>query len=282
MHTFVLILTFLITNSNEKINSFTTKKLQDLTETSFSINKQFIILEYNNNAERVFNSSIYFIFNKGEISSTKVYIYNSLEKINITDGEFYDYLNKTTLDGKKTIKISYDDQFYKDNCTFYIVLYEPYETYSDSVHVVNSLKNLNFDKELMYTSKISIELSFNFLIEKDFETYLHYQTTGNALITFGSSYYINIKNETGGILINSKFNVISGYIKIKPNVKYYAHVTIYPKKEYDFMNKAFSLRYEKYKNNILIQNELEITRKILAPRIFHFLKIYQVYQLMTQ
>ena len=49
-------------------------------------------------------------------------------------------------------------------------------------------------------------------------------------------------------------------------------ITINQKNVCDFNNTAFSLRFEKYKNNILIENDSEIIRKVLSPQYFTFFK----------
>ena len=100
------ILIYLIASSNSKDNSFNTIKLEDLKPTQFSMNNKYVIFEYDNNIKTEFNSSINFIFNVGEKSSTKVYIYDSLDKISMTDDGFEGYLNKTTLDSTKCFLIT--------------------------------------------------------------------------------------------------------------------------------------------------------------------------------
>ena len=262
-----LIIIFLIANSNTKDNSLTTIKLKDLTKTPFSMTDQYIIFEYENK-EREFNSSINFIFYKREKPSVKAYIYDSLDKIKINGSKFEDYLFETSLDSKDYIKISYDDDFYKDNCIFYIVLYDSSRTYNDTIYVVNSLKYLNFDNEIIFSSDFPI--SFNFLIQKDFQTYLHYQIKKVAIIY--SFIYINITNEKGEVLVNKNFDSVSDYIKIEPNVKYYAHIRISRDTLTDLTYGAFCLNYEKYKNNILVKDENEVKRLILSPQNYTFFK----------
>ena len=266
-HVCFLIIIFLISNSSSKDNPFTTKKLEDLTYTPFSLDNKFIIFEYDNK-ERLFNSSINFIFKKGNESSIKVYIYDSFDKINMTDDGFVDSLNETTLDSKYYIKISYDDDFYRDNCTFYLVLYDPSKTYNDSIYVVNSLKYLNLDNEITFGSNYAI--SFNFLIEKDYPTYFHYQT---VIPTFSFSFvYINITSENGENLLTHNCERESGYVKIEPNVKYYTHIQICRDIFTDKVNGAFSLNYEKYKNHILIKDDSEINRTMIISQRYTFFK----------
>ena len=68
----VLIFIFTFIRINTKENSIITVKLTDLKEKSFSLSNQIIIFEYENKIERIYNSSINFIFKYGEKSSTKV------------------------------------------------------------------------------------------------------------------------------------------------------------------------------------------------------------------
>ena len=178
LHILFLIFIYPIINTNTEVDSYITIKLKDLIERQFSMSKDFLIFEYENKDQRIFNSSINFFFNKGGKLTTKIYIYDSLDRIKRDSSsiyhEFIDYLYETSLDNKNHIKISYDDDFYRDNCTFYLVLYDILYIYSDTIYVVNSLKYLNFGDEITFTHSHSI--LFNFLIEKNFSTYLHYQT----------------------------------------------------------------------------------------------------------
>jgi len=276
IYTIFLILILLFTNSSSKDNSFTIIKLRDLTETSFSLNNQVIVLYYENNIQRIYNSSINLVFKYGEKSSTKVYIYDSLDKINnIKDNIFIDYLKETSLKDTKCIQISHDDSFYKDNCTYYIVLYDYSLSYSDSVYVINSLKYLTFENEFFYRINCSSELTFNFLIQKNYLTYLHYQTSGTGVSLFGNTYYINITNENGEILLNKKSDETSDYVRIEPNMKYFASITINigTYSQYYFPQKPeFLLNYEKYGYNILLEDEREVKRRILSPQHFSFFK----------
>ena len=191
-----------------------------------------------------------------------------MDKIKINGSKFDDYLFETSLDTKDCLKISYDDDFYKDNCIFYIVLYDSSRTYNDIIYVVNSLKYLNFDNEITFGSHFPISL--NFLIQKDFPTYLHYQTRNGNFIP--SYIYINITNEEGEELVNKNFDSVSDYIKIEPNVKYYAHIRISKNILTDLASGAFCLNYEKYKNNILVKDENEVKRLILSPQNYTFFK----------
>ena len=265
-HICFLFIIYLIGDSITKDNSFTTIKLEDLKEKQFSL-KKYVIFEYDNREQRIFNSSINFIFNTGNKPSTNVYIYDSLDKIIKTDSGFINYLNKTTLNSTKCIRISYADSFYRDNCTYYIVLYDISQKYQDSIYVVNSLKYLDFDNEIKFSCDFWI--SFNFLIEKDSLTYLHYQTSEIPYV-FYIPYNLNITNEKGEKFIDSNCNSISDYIKIEPNIKYFVHIRIFSPRDYSYLSRSFSLNYDKYKNNILIKDDTKITRQVLYPQNFTF------------
>ena len=272
IYSIVLIFILLFISTKAKENSITTIKLIDLKEQSFSLNDQIIIFEYENKIDRIYNSSINFIFKYGEKISTKVYIYDSLDKIkNDTENEFVNFLKETSLKEIKCISISSNDSFYNDNSTYYIVLYDFSQIYSDSIYVINSLKYLTFGNEFSYRINCSSEFTFNFLIEKTYSTYLHYQTCGAGSI-FGSSYYINITNEKGEILLNKSSDKTSNYIKIEPNIKYFVQIIIKSKKFYTFNKPEFLLNYEEYKGNILLKDEIEITKRILSPQHFSFFK----------
>ncbi len=262
MNIFFLILIILIMNSS----SITTIKLEDLKKTSFSLKNHIAVFEYENN-ERIFNSSINFIFSDQKKSSTKIYICESLDKVYKVGDKLTGCLYETTFDSNNYIKISYDDDFYKDNWKFYLLLYDSSKNYDDSVYVVNSLKYLNFNNEITFSSNFAI--SFNFLIEKDTPTYLHYQA--RPVFYKERCNYINITNEKGEELINNYFGSEVRYIKIEPNVKYYAHLKV-SKDSDGYTRGTFSLKYEKYKNNILLKDETKVSRPILIPQNYKFFK----------
>ena len=267
-----LIFIFTFIRINTKENSIITVKLTDLKEKSFSLNNQIIIFEYENKIERIYNSSINFIFKYGEKSSTKVYIYDSLDKIiNDYQNEFVNFLKESSLKETKCITISTNDSFYNDNTTYYIVLYDFAQAYSDSIYVINSLKYLTFGNSFSYRTNCSSELTFNFLVEISYSTYLHYQACGTGFLS-GSSYYIKIKNERGEILLDKSSSKASYYIKIEANIQYFVQVTINDKKSYIINKPEFLLNYEEYKDNFLLIDEREITRKILAPQLLLFFK----------
>ena len=62
-----------------------------------------------------------------------IYIYDSLDQIKRGDSGFINYLYETSLKGTKYFIISYDDSFYKDKSTYYIVLYDISTKYIDYI-----------------------------------------------------------------------------------------------------------------------------------------------------
>ena len=266
----------LLVNSNckENLNSYTIYTLKDLSETYFNLTNKIVVLKYVNDIQRVYNSSINFVFRYGEKSSTKVYIYDSLDKINQTENGFVDYLNETTLKGKQILKISYEEPFYKDNSIYYIVLYDNSQQYSDYVYVVNSLKDSTFENEFSFKLNCSEEITFNFMIQKSTSTYLHYQTSGTTTtIYYYNNYFITIRNDKGEKVIYEYGSGISGYVYIEPNRKYYAQITIKHNTITAIRNKPeFLLNYEEYRGNILLQDNSEIYKRILYRQHFYFFK----------
>ena len=66
--------------------------------TKFTLNNEFVILEYANDIKKDFNYEINFIFDEGNKPSTKVYCYDSKDKIEKGESGFINYLNKTSLE----------------------------------------------------------------------------------------------------------------------------------------------------------------------------------------
>ena len=272
---FFLLLVLLFINSNNKENSINPIKLNDLNEISFSFNQPIFVFEYENKIQRIYNSSINFIIKNEKEKSIKAYIYNSLDKvINDTENEFVNYLKEESLKETKNIKISYNESFYNDNSIYYLVLYNYGLTFSDlkfSVYVINSLKYLNFGNELSFKLNFISDLTFNFLIQKNHSTYLHYQTTGGGYL-FRRYYSINITNEKGEIIFNKESDKTSDYIKIESNVKYFIKITIEVVSNYEIPTPEFMINYEDYKYNILLDEEKRIRKRVLSPQNFYFFK----------
>ena len=70
----ILVFLFLNINSLSDISKDIIK-LKNLIKTKFNLDDEFVLFEYKNNMRKYFNSFINSIFDKGEKSSTKIYIY---------------------------------------------------------------------------------------------------------------------------------------------------------------------------------------------------------------
>ena len=266
---FIFLLLIISTiKSNKTNNSFNVIKLQDLTRIKFNLNNEFIVFEYYNNIHKLFDSSIFFIFDNGQRASTKVYIYDSLDKIKREESGFINYLYETSLKQTKYFKISHDDTFYKDKSTYYIVLYDISSTYIDYIFVVNSLNYLPLEKEISYKMTLDIQLPFNFIIQKNHSTYLHYQGRGINTILYEYAYYFRIKSENGETFIDEQSSGTSGYVKLEPNKKYYAQILIVKSSS----ETEFMLNFEKYKEIHLLEGDKEITVRALYAQHFSFFK----------
>ena len=246
-------------------------ELKDLTKTKFSLNNEFVLLEYKNSMENFFNSSINFIFDTGEKSSTKIYIYNSLDKIKRGDNGFINYLHETSLKGTKYFTISHDDSFYKDKTIYYFVLYDISTKYTDYIYVLNSLNYLPLEEEIYYQITFDIQLKFNFIVEKNYLTYLHYQARDITGLIYKTAYKFKIKNENGETFIDGENRGSCGYVEIKPNIKYFIEVELAQSssgsKETEFM-----LNFKKNKEKFLLEEGKEKEIRVLHPQSFSFFR----------
>ena len=102
---FILILFFIFSNIHSLSDiSKDIIELKDLTKIKFNLDNEFVLFEYKNNMEKYFNSSINFIFDNGEKSSTKIYIYDSLDEIKRGDNGFINYLHEASLKGQNILQ----------------------------------------------------------------------------------------------------------------------------------------------------------------------------------
>ena len=255
-------------NSNIDDESYTPIRLQDFTKINFNLNNEYLVFEYNNNIDKLFNLSIFFIFGEGKKASTKVYIYDSLKKIKRGESGFINYLYQTSLKESKYFKISYDDSFYKDQMTYYIVLHDISSPYSDFIYVLNSLNFFPLEEELSYNMPLDEYLLFNFIIQKNSSTYLHYQGRGIHTMLYEYAYIFRIKNEKDETFIDGQSTGLSGYVKIEPNIKYYVQVVIAKKDN----PTEFMLSFEKYKENHLLEYGKEKDIRVLYAQHFSFFK----------
>ena len=104
------------------------------------------------------------IFDEGNKPSTKVYYYDSKDKIKKGDSGLINYLNKTSLKETRVIKIPYDAPYYKNKATYYIVLYDISNRYTDYVYLLNSLSYLPLKDSIYFKNTLNFELHFNFLV----------------------------------------------------------------------------------------------------------------------
>jgi len=268
----IIILFFIFSNINSLSDiSKDVIELKDLTKTKFILDNEFVLLKYENNMEKLFNSSINFIFDNGEKSSTKIYIYDSLDKIQRGETGFINYLHETSLKGRKYFTISYDDSFYKDKTTYYFVLYDISTKYTDYIYVLNSLNYLPLEEEIYYQITFDIQLKFNFIVEKNYLTYLHYQARDITGLIYKTAYKFKIINENGETFINEENRGTCGYVEIKPNIKYFIEVELAQSssgsKETEFM-----LNFKKNKEKFLLEEGKEKEVRVLHPQSFSFFR----------
>ena len=264
---FSLIKFLLFTNSFLLLNSFSTIKLADFTKTSFTL-KEFVILEYTNNINKDFNYEINFIFDEGNKPSTKAFYYDSFDNIQRGDTGFINYVYATSLKETRILKISFNEPFYNDKKTYYIVLYDIFNTYTDSVYLLNSLSYFPLKNSFFYHNSLSQELHFNFLVQESDVKYLHYQAKEDIFIFAKYTSYFRITNELGERFYDNNCIGYSGYVKIMPNIKYFIETALYAKGDRD--NKEMLFKLEKYGRNILLEEDKEIERKILGQQYLTF------------
>ena len=269
---FILILFFIFSNIHSLSDiSKDIIELKDLTKTKFNLDNEFVLFEYKNNMEKYFNSSINFIFDNGEKSSTKIYIYDSLDEIKRGDNGFINYLHETSLKGTKYFTISYDDSFYKDKCTYYIVLYDISTKYIDYIYVLNSLNYIQLEEEIYYQITFDIQLKFNFIVEKNYLTYLHYQARDITGLTYKTAYKFKIKNENGETFIDEENRGTCGYVEIKPNIKYFIEIEL-AQSSSDSIETEILLNFKKNKEKYLLEDGKEKEIRVLRPQMFSFFR----------
>ena len=245
--------------------------LNDFTKTNFTLDNEFVIFQYQNNYNYSFQYEINFIFDKGYKSSTKVLFYDSFKKIERDDTGFINYVEATTLKETREIKISYNDNFYHNQTTYYIVLYDISNTYTDSVYTLNSLDYLPFNGYFFYHNSLNHELHFNFLIQEKNSKYFHIQVRPESGNFFNvPSSYLRLTNEKGEKFIEQKITGASLYVKIEPSIKYYFEITSYKKEIYD--ERDIMLSFEKYRKNILLEKGVETKNDILVDQHLSYFK----------
>ena len=152
-----------------EFNSYLIEKLYNFKKTYFHLNSECLIFEYSNNITMVFGAgSIFFIFEKGYKPSTNIYLYDSYDKIEKGEIGFNNYIYQSTLKETQYFEINSANTFFKENITYYLLLYDISDSYEDYIYVVNTLDFFPlYDFDIIYyVQKIDKQLNFNFIIPK--------------------------------------------------------------------------------------------------------------------
>ena len=170
----------------------------------------------------------------------------------------------------RVIKIPYDAPYYKNKATYYIVVYDISNKYTDNIYLLNSLSYLPLKNSIYYQNTLDFELHFNFLVQENEVKYLHYQSRAESgVFTYPSSYF-RITNEHGENFIDKNCYGVSGFIKINPGIKYFVEIALYAK---NILNeRELMLKLEKYGEYILLEEDKEVEMKILYPQCLYFFK----------
>ncbi len=258
--------------SNGKKNLYSPIKLINLKETSFSLNNDYIIFEYN--IDHIdYYSSFYFVFNKGNRPTTKVYIYNSYDKIEKKKLDFINYDYALNLENKKYIEMKINEYFRKTNIIYYLVLSDNSFYYEDSIYTLNTLYKIPLSTNLLYTHYLKNLISFYLVVIFDEEYYLHYQTRQINGYFLNEGYRFLITNELGEIFIDKQISGINEYIKLKPHIYYYINIAIMQNPNYSDIS-IFKLSFLKYGPNIWIKDDNMIKLDILKNQYFTFFKSF--------
>lgn len=269
---FLLILFIFYSQSSSLELNFETIKLYDFTKIGFTLRNEFVVLEYNNLYTKNFeNYAINFIFEYGKKSSTKVYYYDSLSKIERGNDGFINYLNMTSLKETQYLRIFPYDKFYKDKTTYYIVLFDISTVYTDYIYTINSINYLPLKNSISYKNTLNIQLNFNLIIQENVAKYLHYQSSQpkQAILAVPTSYFI-IKSEKDEVFIDRECYGVSGFVKIEPNVKYYIQVILNSNKNYN--EPQLLLNFQNYRANFLLDDIEGEEIQILYPQYISFFK----------
>ena len=257
-------------------NSYYIEKLYNFKKTYFRLNSEYLIFEYSNNITMTFGAgAIFFIFEKGYKPSTNIYLYDSYDKIEKGGIGFNNYIYQTTLKETQYFEINSVNIFFKENITYYILLYDIYDSYEDYIYVVNTLDFFPlYDFDIIYyVQKIDKQLNFNFIIPKHSYGYLHYQSRKDPFNVLGSSsyYYFKIVDGNGTIYIDSQINGVADYIKLDSNLEYYIQIAIIRSRYYYIKPSSFMLSFTSYGENFWLQDD-DIYLEALSPQHYSFFK----------
>ena len=257
-------------------NSYLIKKLNNFQKTYFYLNNNVLIFEYLNNIKMTFGGgSIFFIFEKGYKPSTNIYLYDSYNKIEKGEIGFNNSIYNTTLKETQYFEIKSENEFFKKNITYYLLLYDISNSYEDYIYVVNTLDYFplyNF-QTISFVQKIDKQLNFNFIIPKHSYGYLHYQTRKDPFNVLGTSsyYYFKIVDGNGTIFIDNQINGVADYIKLDYNLEYYIQIAIIRSRYYYIKPSSFLLSFTNYRENFLLKDD-DIYLEALSPQHYSFFK----------
>ena len=262
-------------------NSYLIKKLNNFQKTHFNLNNNVLIFEYLNDIKMTFGGgSIFFIFEKGYKPSTNIYLYDSYNKIEKGEIGFNNSIYNTTLKETQYFEIKSENEFFKKNITYYLLLYDISNSYEDYIYVVNTLDYFplyNF-QTISFVQKIDKQLNFNFIIPKHSYGYLHYQTRKDPFNVLGTSsyYYFKIVDGNGTIFIDNQINGVADYIKLDYNLEYYIQIAIIRSRYYYIKPSSFLLSFTNYSENFLLKDDDIYLEVFYLHNIILFLKIYLI------
>ena len=265
------ILLIILTNFNAyEVLDYIPIKVTHLNETHYNINKNFVIFEYE--IEYTRNGSIFFIFNKGNRPTTKIYFYNSYSKIIKTDSGFINYKYAKILD-KKYIELSID--YFYNTKSLYIVIFDNSLIYEDSLYITNPLIWIHLQSNFMFSCPVGIkeDIHFHFMFYSKFEEeyYLHLQALQIKGFFVNEIYYFKIFDEKDESFIDKRVSGANDYIKLKPNVTYFINVVVVQNPNYDDIQ-TVKLSFLKYGKNIWMKDNKLVKLDALTSQYFTFFK----------
>ena len=257
-------------------NSYMIKNLPNFRKTFFHLSNSGLVFKYSNNVSMKFGGgSIFFIFGQGYKPSTNIYLYDSYDKIEKGEIGFINYIHQSTLKEIQYFEINSENTFFKQNITYYLLLYDINDSYDDYVYVVNTLDFflLKSDDNISFIQKIDKQLNFNFIIPKHSYGYFHYQSRKDPFNVLGTSsyYYFKIYDGNGTIFIDGQINGCADYIKLDYNLEYYVQIAIIRSRFYYIKPSSFLLSFTNYGENFWLKDD-DINLEALSPQHYSFFK----------
>ena len=274
----IIFLIFII-YSNIVNSSYSIIKLSSFNETYFSLDNEFIIFEYENQVNnRIIDGGIYFIFDKGNKPTTKIYIYDSFDKIERGNYGFINYDYQTSLKETNYFAIKYNDTIYKDKAIYYIVIYDSSTIYEDLIYVSNNLYFYPLREPISYKHKLDFQMDLFFCIYIDKELYFHYQAKQISGILLNDAYRFLIWDENEQIYIDKLCSGINEYIKLKPNLYYFIQIGITHNPFFGGISEL-KLSFSKYGEKYWIKDDKTMKLDILTSQHILFFKNISNYEI---